>query len=371
MAKMFPITVLTFFCLLMATGIGINDLAFGAIDASATSGALHLKVLSMIDNAVGGDEAFRMLIPSDWKSQGQIIWRHNYSNLVATDLRIWNPNGAEAMELFPIAPYVWAEQGIMGFPPGSNYLGNIVHPVAGSPAIYVEQIVLPQFRKHVNPRIIDVAQFPDVAQVVAASVQEQGVYKTVKAEKIRVEYKEKGKWIHEDFYCVLVYAQSAMVPGATYWSANQLYSFRSEKGQLDSRANILHAMVSSVRINVKWINKYLQVVQMWQQNQMQAIRNAGVISRYISRTNNQISDIIRGVYENQQATYDRVNSNFSRYIRGVESYQNPFEGRKVTLPSGYRSAWVSGQGEYILSNTAGFDPNVGSMQTWRRMNTGR
>jgi len=30
-------------------------------------------------------------------------------------------------------------------------------------------------------------------------------------------------------------------------------------------------------------------------------------------------------------------------------------------------AWVSGTGEYGLSNDPGYDPNVGSTVTWQRM----
>jgi hypothetical protein len=39
----------------------------------------------------------------------------------------------------------------------------------------------------------------------------------------------------------------------------------------------------------------------------------------------------------------------------------------VQLPSGYREAWVNGRGEYILSNDAGFNPNVGDTTEWRHM----
>ncbi len=39
----------------------------------------------------------------------------------------------------------------------------------------------------------------------------------------------------------------------------------------------------------------------------------------------------------------------------------------MELPSGYNDAWVNAQGEYILSEQAGFDPNVGSTVEWKRM----
>jgi hypothetical protein len=106
---------------------------------------------------------------------------------------------------------------------------------------------------------------------------------------------------------------------------------------------------------------------MWQQNQMQSIRNAGELSRYIAKTNDEISAMNRQAYANQQASSDRINARFSRYVRGVESYDHPFEGRSVELPSGYREVWVSGGGEYVFSNDAGFNPNVRSTQNWRLM----
>jgi hypothetical protein len=39
----------------------------------------------------------------------------------------------------------------------------------------------------------------------------------------------------------------------------------------------------------------------------------------------------------------------------------------VQLPSDYRYAWVSASGEYVLSDQAGFNPNVGSTTEWRQL----
>jgi hypothetical protein len=36
----------------------------------------------------------------------------------------------------------------------------------------------------------------------------------------------------------------------------------------------------------------------------------------------------------------------------------------VQLPSGYSNVWVNRSGEYILSNQAGYNPNVGSNIEW-------
>jgi hypothetical protein len=69
----------------------------------------------------------------------------------------------------------------------------------------------------------------------------------------------------------------------------------------------------------------------------------------------------------RQASQDRISQSWSEHIRGVETYQTPFDGRPVQLPGGYSQAWVNARGEYLLTNQAGFNPNVGDTTEWRRM----
>ena len=58
-------------------------------------------------------------------------------------------------------------------------------------------------------------------------------------------------------------------------------------------------------------------------------------------------------------------TSISESIRGVTTYTNPYDERPVPLPSDYSYAWVNRSGEYVLSNDAGYDPNVGSVSEWR------
>jgi hypothetical protein len=254
---------------------------------------LTLKALSVSDPDVGS-EAFRMLIPAGWTTEGGVVWRHDRSNLATTAMRIASPEGVAALEFLPIDPFVWAEGGIAFFPPGTIYLGNEVHPVIADPSAFVERLVLPRYRSHAQgAQVVSRTNLPDVAREVAATVQEAGVHKTVHAARTRIEYRSGGRTIEEDIYAVLVYATSTMLPGTTFWSADRLYAFRAEKGTLDAKAPLLQSMLASIRINPTWFSKYRQVVHLWQQNQMQAIRNAGERSRYIARTNEEISAMQR------------------------------------------------------------------------------
>ena len=100
------------------------------------------------------------------------------------------------------------------------------------------------------------------------------------------------------------------------------------------------------------------------QGQIQNIRQIGQLSRYVSQTSNQISDMIMDSYNQRQATMDRLADSFSQAIRGVDEYRNPFEDRPVELPGGYNHAWANALGEYIVTDDPNFNPNLGSNSNW-------
>jgi len=323
---------------------------------------LHLKLLSVYDN-VAGREAFQILIPAGWETEGGIRWRYDRFDLATVAMRVANPSGPEALEFYPTFPFVWVEGGIPCCPEGSEYLGHEVLTPITDPTTFVREIVLPRYRSHVNARIVESTSLPEIAQAVAGNAQGTDVT----AANIRVEYQESGRWVEEDFHVVLFYTKSPYVQGSVRWGPSTLYSFKAERGQLDNMAGLMQAMVSSVTVDEQWFSEYQQVVRMAIKNGMLAIRNAGELSRIIAQTSEEIGQMYREAYENQQATYDRVNAGFSRATRGVEAYHNPYEDRPVELPSSYTYVWVSPQGEYIFSNDPGYDPNVGSTHTWQRM----
>ena len=330
---------------------------------------LRLKVVSVKDPMVDNDEAFRLLLPTEWQREGGIVWRFDLSNLASANIRFFDPESKLALQLFPLMPYTWAEGGIAFFPEGRIYLGNEVRPPAASASDYVSRYLVPAFRGRFDVRVSKRTDLPDVAQAVWQTSQEPGLRKRVSAECVRLEYEVNSQAMEEDVFCVIVYATGDLLPGSTFWGPQRLYSFQAPKGQLDARRPLFQSMVNSVRINPVWFGKYLEVVALWQKGQMQAIRQAGELSRYIAKTNDEIRELHRQAYENQQASQDRVNANFSKALRGVEAYHDPVQDQRIELPSGYDDAWVSGNGEYILSNDANFNPNVGDTQNWQRMRT--
>jgi hypothetical protein len=222
-------------------------------------------------------------------------------------------------------------------------------------------------RAQVRPRIVKEEELPELAKAAAAEVQQEaGAIKTVKAARVRIEYQQDGAPVEEDVYCVLLYTTIPMVR-STYWGPDKFFAVRAQKGKLDDCAKLYQTMAHSVRLNLAWFNKYVQLVQILIQAKISEIRAVGEFSRHLARTNDEISESMRKSWESRQASQDRVSKNFSQYMRGVDEYYNPLESRAVELPSGYRGAWANPLGEYIVSEDLSFNPNVGSNLTWQRL----
>ena len=113
----------------------------------------------------------------------------------------------------------------------------------------------------------------------------------------------------------------------TLWSVNTADSFRAPKGLLDRMTPIMSATVNSVRISPEWHGGYMYVQQLFNNRMNQGIKNAAAISRAITQNSKEIRRMYSESYRQRQESQDRISQSFSEYIRGVETYKNPFEGR--------------------------------------------
>ncbi|MBC7232248.1 MAG: zinc ribbon domain-containing protein [Chloroflexi bacterium] len=337
---------------------------------------MHLKLLSCVDTQGIGIEAFRMLIPSGWEFAGGVHWLMNNPGMPAViAFQVRNPGGAEAFEVFPSLPFYWTNNPmvLMTFPVGSFYFGNEVRPPVGAQQA-LREIVLPRFRGNMaSLQISHEEHLPDLArQLQATRPEAPSALTTADGAKARVRYAKGAETIEEEFFCVveLTRVVTPMLMAAMeniFWQASYLFSFRTLAGRLDDLVDIFQTMAGSFRLNPLWYSRYTQVSQYLIQNQIQQIHNIGQLSRIISQTSNQISDMMMESYYQRQQVYDRISSSFSQAIRGVDEYHDPFKEYGVELPGGYRHAWANSLGEYILTDDPNFNPNIGSNLNWQPM----
>jgi hypothetical protein len=317
-----------------------------------------------------GGEAFSFLCPVDWKMEGGMVWRDHPAMPATVHLRIFNPKGLEQLESFPTLGFNWG--GLltpeMGFPVGANYMGNEVRPPVHNAMQYLKEIIIPRYRADVQVRLIGEQELPEWAKAVSQQAEQvPGVQLQSHAGKVRLAYSVQGQAVEEDLYCVLQTVFLAAAGNMYIQTGERVHGMRAAAGRLDESTRVMQTMVTSVRVNPQWFNQYQQVCQALHNMQMQRIRAAGQISRIISDTNREISDSMYESWQRRQESEDRIARKWTEAFRGVETYYNPVDQRPVELPSGYRHAWVNGNGEVVLTDQAGFNPNVELGGSWQSL----
>ena len=337
--------------------------------ASRESGVIRLRPYVVMDSVLG-IEAFRFLVPVDWKVEGGVVWRQVPTRPAAVAMRVLNPQGVEETGTFPDIPCVWSQRPLFGFPEGSVYLGNEVRRPIADALQAIQMMVVPRYRPHLRgATTVKQEALPELAQAWAAVYYPDVQQARFNGGKIRFQYQQSGKTVEEDVYTVVgMFTVPILGVPTTFWGLDAIYYSKAEKGKLDQQYKLFQTMYYSNKLSLRWFSRYAQVRELMIQNEMEASNRAVQLSRYISRTNEQISDVIRQSYERRQAAMDRVNANWDRHIRGVEDYRDPWGGSSsIQLPSGYNHAWANSRGEYILSDSGNFNPNIGTNQEWRPM----
>lgn len=352
------VPVILFMLIVVSCGWG------SAVAAPSPSAKDSLKFtrLSVKDPGINNIEAVSFLIPSGWKAEGGVQWFPDYSILANLLMRISDPQTGAAIEFLPIQNFTWLTQMVVPMQPGTNYLGNILwQPITDVPQ-FIQMFYMPQALRHLQgARVVARDDLPKLAAEVARSF---GGQSAVKSGRVRYEYQLAGRPWEEFVYCTLVYTNWQM---GTLWSVHSAYSFRAPQGQLDRLTPLMNTTVSSARLSPEWYGGYMYVQKLFHNRMNQSIKNAAAISATITRNSEEIRRMFSESYRQRSESQDRIHQSFSEYIRGVDTYKNPYEGRPVQLPSGYREAWVNARGEYLLSNETGFNPNVGDTTEWRRM----
>lgn len=344
--------------------------------AATEAGPMKFKTFSYIDKQGIGLEAFSLLIPEGWKFEGGIRWVLDNPGMPAVAaFKVRNPSGREEFEAFPTQVFFWTNNQMLlsTFPVGAKYFGSEVRPPV-APLDALKGILVPRFRGDAaNLRIVQEQELPELAKALGAGMQSApGVTSSASAGKIRIEYQKGGVMMEEEMYGVVeeVHFSIPSMYGTvvnTNWLVEYLFSFKAEKGGLDKKAKLFQTIAYSFRLNPQWFNKYNQFVEYLVQMQIKRINNIGEISRIISRTSNEISDMMRQSYEYRQSVSEKIADNFSQYVRGVDKYHDPVDNKAVELPSGYNNAWTNGLGEYIVSDSPDYNPNIGSTKNWQKM----
>jgi len=342
----------------------------------SSGNVLRFTNYSYVDQQGTGIEAFRFLMPSDWTFEGGMHWiMDNPAMPSVTAFRVFNPKGEEQFEVFPNHCYFWTTNlQLLGmFPPGRKYFGSIVmRPVTAQKAL--RNIILSEQRHGFSEmNIIKDENVPELPRALGAGKQAQGVGSSgATGAKLRVSYLKNGVPIEEEFYAVV---ESFSFPvqsmyGTSYntiWYIDYIFSFKAEKGKLETNTKIFQTITSSFKLNPHWYAKYSNLIEYMAQQKITQIKSVGEFSRMLSRMSDQVSDEKMQQFNDRGKVYDEVSQKFSDNTLGIDRYFDPHEGKEVELPSGYNQAWCNNNGEYIMTDNPNFNPNESSNLHWESM----
>ena len=136
---------------------------------------------------------------------------------------------------------------------------------------------------------------------------------------------------------------------------------------MNQAGKLFYVMISSFRVNPHWYAAYKSIIQSLIQGQIQRIRHIGQIGQIYAQTGREIREQNLRDWYSRQEVYDRLSTDWSREIRGVDAYFDPHRQEVVELPSGYGNAWANNLGEYILTEDPNFNPNQVSNLHWEPM----
>lgn len=324
--------------------------------------ALQLTPQVVTDPAANNLPALTFLLPQGWQAEGSVIWMHQWSRLAHLQTRIVDPATGIQIEWLPLQDFMYFQPPAgLEVPIGANYQGKAFVPPVTDPAQFVSDFWMPGPLAHLQgARLASVNQVP----VVAQEFQRQfGGSSEAFAYRLRYEYAVDGQPWEEDVFLALLYAGS---PEIVSWYVNFAYATRAPAGVLDREQAIISTVVASRVTTPEWEGTYRLVQRLFTQGIAQQMADTVAFGQALAQYRAESQALQQQVVAERQASQDRIAELRRDSLGGVQNYVNPYTQQVVQLPVGWNTYWVNAEGEYLVTDLAGFDPNtVGS--TWQRV----
>jgi hypothetical protein len=350
-------------------------------EARSTLTLRSVVIMDSGPNGLGG-EAYRILMPADWRLDGAIVWSKDPANPAAPRIRLIRPRGQEIGVLPPIA-FVWNPQMFGRFyPAGSEYANTEVQPPVLEPFQCIQRIIVPRYQRELGSARIILRQelLPELTEVGHMKYPGPEYRNAVfRAGKIRFGYSERGVSMEEHVY-VLTAAVQFPVGGTTttMWSPDEICYSKAPAGELDRQLPLFQTAMFSLRPNLRWfahmqrVSAALVKQQADASNAALARAQAAAAARHSAadasnaRSGDQINDMIMKGYQRRMAVQDAMAAREDRSIRQVEIFKDPRSGEQYELPEGYSSAFRGPDGTFTMGG-ANDNPNYDSNGAYTRM----
>lgn len=337
-------------------------------------------------------EAFSLLIPKDWKHEGEVTWVPAGSACAGNNrnFKAVSPDGKYSFELLPHAIWSFNTDPVAGQFAQNNATRDCGYGQPLDAENYLKQVFVPG--ELGNPEIVEVKPNQPGAEELSKST-----------EKMRAEMMSYGasqvmfypsavnatvKWNDGSEGMVIcgVNTSETTIPNIYNGTASKAYTsiasikvvFKYPASERERVAALFSVILGSIRTNDTWQKEvdayWLAIRQKKHVDHIGRIRLMDEQTRrmgeeIIRRGNQRLSDMDNSMrnWEARQQSQDRMHTSFIKTIREVETYRD--ETGKIELSGGYNHAWSRSDGSsFILTDNPNFDPSsVFQDQRWMEM----
>lgn len=367
---------------------------------------LRLQLHRLPDKKQGGMISHTVLVPSGWKVKGGAWWASvNYFNVLPSqEITVTAPNGVEV----EIGPAVTAKDFTpprnLGMPRPKEGRADGGYPIVYLPGDLKQwsewirtrgiPVIFPDAQ---NIRVSPGAAIPELSRALqrthAQSAQDvkqrnaqnaalgTGMRNFADAGVITFEsrYDRVGvQWQDISVFGVFYLGfESEMMGREIWWTLEPNLNFRGPVGKVEAMIPILMTIANSVRTTRQWGKMRIDLAISQQKIGRKVAANASLEAakrgRILANAGREVRQINQRGYEKRQASNDRGRQKFVNAIADTEDYVVPGTQDSVQLPNNYNNVYTNGQGEYVLSNDANYNPNQdsGLNGNWQAMRARR
>lgn len=229
--------------------------------------SVRLRWVSVLDGSGFAQpiEAFRLLLPDDWRPEGGVFWSPDVRSpamCVQVQFRALSPDGAAGVEFLPHYVWSWSDDPVLAeqlVQAGASTMPPL------SATEFLRQVVLPSQRA--GSYILESTRDPAAATQRAQRQTVDGVWTTSDVARVRITWRMGHQPVEEDVYCAVDDRMSYVspAPGAepvVHHSlvAQDIICVRFPVAKYATWAPLLDRIVDSVTHNPEWASAVQQAM---------------------------------------------------------------------------------------------------------------
>jgi hypothetical protein len=350
-----------------------------ATQAAAPVDAEHYLLMhrvSIVDPGGFGRpvEAASILLPKDWQVESGVVWTGDIGcprNGIKLSLKAHSADGKLGFEVFPDYVWNWVDD-----PQARAYTNPMAaFGIKGCDTLppydaagYLQNLFLPRWRA--GSTLVGIGQVPELIQAMQTEFlainggRSSPIQTDFDAALAAIETPRAGgtdeEWVLASLVRTVAYLPvlsgmgfSDQMSGNYTIAAVSQCGARAPKGQLEQYEKLFEVIYRSFRLNPAWESAIAQHFRTMDRINLKGVQDR---QRIMQQSQQEIGAMIEQGYNARAAMMDRGAERQIQALRGVETYIDPTTQTRVDLSSGYQGAWTNGLGDYVLSDSPGFNP---------------